>query len=67
MSAGVEALELAGFAAAGAGVACLYLIALAAAARRLVDGGARAAAALTAICQIMRRLRPEGRDGPMGF
>ena len=49
MSAGAGALELAGFAAAGAGVAHLYLIALAAAARRLVVGGSRAAAALTAL------------------
>jgi hypothetical protein len=49
MSAGAEALELAGFAAAGAALACLYALALAAAARRLVTGGARAAAALTAL------------------
>jgi hypothetical protein len=49
MSAAAEALELAGFAAVGAGVAYLYLIALAAAARRLVVGGVRAAAGLTAM------------------
>ena len=79
MNAGAEVLELAGFAAAGAAVACLHLLALACAVRRLVAGGARAAAALTAlrlalltgaltaIRQIMRRLRPEGRDGPTGW
>jgi len=49
MSAGAEALELAGFAVAGAALACLYLLALAAAARRLVAGGVGAAAALTAL------------------
>jgi hypothetical protein len=49
MNAGAEVLELAGFAAAGAAVACLHLLALACAVRRLVAGGARASAALTAL------------------
>jgi hypothetical protein len=49
MSAGAQALELAGFAATGAAVAYLHLLALASAVRRLVAGGARAAAALTAL------------------
>jgi len=49
MSAGVGILELAAFAAAGAALAVVYLWALAAAARRLVDGGVGAAAALTAL------------------
>jgi hypothetical protein len=49
MSAGAEILELAGFAAAGAAVSWLHLLALIAAVKRLVTGGARAAAALTAL------------------
>jgi hypothetical protein len=48
MNAGGEAFELAGFAAAGGAVALLDLLALEAAVKRLVSGGARAAAALTA-------------------
>jgi len=49
MSAGKEALELAGFAAAGASLAYVYLVLLAAAARRLVAGRGRAAGGLTAL------------------
>lgn len=49
MSAGVETLVLAGFAAAGVVVARLHLLALEAAVKRLVCGGARAAAALMAL------------------
>lgn len=49
MTVAGQFLELAGFAAAGAAVAWLHLLALLAAVKRLVMGGARAAAALTAL------------------
>jgi hypothetical protein len=49
MTATGQVLEFAGFAAAGAAVAWLHLLALLAAVKRLVVGGARAAAALTAL------------------
>jgi hypothetical protein len=49
MIAGAQILELAGFAAVGAAVGWLHLLVLAAAVNHLVAGGARAAAALTAL------------------